>query len=149
MYTIVLIVVVMAVGSFYAGYRYAGFDRKTDQTRQFARLPGQIGGQGMLRGQGAPASMVGRSAGGFTSGEVLSKDDKSLTIKLRDGGSKIVFFSASTTVSKMADGTLLDVIQGSEVMISGTQNQDGSITAGLVQLRPQREAMPPVPATVP
>lgn len=143
-YLIVLIAVVVGVGSFFAGYKYAKFSVKPADTRQFARMPGQQLGQGM-RGQGSPG-MVGRNGGGFAAGEVLSKDDKSLTIKLQDGGSKIVFFSASTTVSMMTDGKMDDIKQGSVVMITGSQNQDGSVTAKTVQLRPAGEVVPPMPA---
>lgn len=69
-------------------------------------------------------------------GEITSKDDKSMTVKLPDGGSRIVFFSDSTAITKSADGTLADLIIGESILINGNQSSDGSIIAQLIQLRP-------------
>lgn len=89
-------------------------------------------GQGMRNGTG----------GGFTSGEIISKDDKSMTIKLRDGGSKIIFFTDSTKVEKTVDGVTSDISVGKQVMITGTTNPDGSVSATSVQMRPEIQIQP-------
>jgi len=68
---------------------------------------------------------------------VISKDEKSLTIKLPDGSSKIVFFSDSTEISKTTEGTIDDIEIGKQIMVSGDQNSDGSITAKTIQLSPR------------
>jgi hypothetical protein len=73
---------------------------------------------------------------GKTVGEIISQDNSSLTIKLRDGGSKIVFFSADTKISKMDAGSLADLKIGESVMANGTANADGSVTAATIQLTP-------------
>jgi hypothetical protein len=134
----ILVVVGLAIGgvAFYGGMQVAKAGVNPSPTRSFGGAQGQ-------RGQGAAFAPGGRNAGGVTNGQILSKDATSLTVKLRDGGSKIVFYSASTTVSKMTDGSMADVTQDTNVMIMGTPNADGSLTAQSVQLRPIGEMRPP------
>lgn len=79
----------------------------------------------------------GRNTNNAINGEIISKDNQSITIKLRDGGSKIIFFSESTKISKSADGTIDDLAVGKNVMVDGTANQDGSITAQNVRINNQ------------
>jgi hypothetical protein len=120
-----LVAITFGAGGFYGGMQYAD----SQHPNQRFGGPGQF--QAFQRGAG------GRGFNG-AGGQVISKDDKSLTLQLMGGGSKIVYYSASTTVGKMATGTIADVIQGSNVMVMGTTNSDGSVTASLIQLRPDR-----------
>jgi cytochrome c-type biogenesis protein CcmE len=91
---------------------------------------GQSARSGNFAGRGA-------GAGGMaTAGSVVSNDGSSLTISLRDGSSKIVFFSASTTVLKATTGSSADLTSGTNVVVSGKTNTDGSVTASSIQIRP-------------
>ncbi len=125
---LIIVVVLIGAGSFYGGMQY----QKSQQP-----VPSQ--GQ---RGAGNGCGQRG-AGGGFMSGEVLSKDAQSITVKLRDGSSKIVFFASSTAVGKMDTGSIVDVVQGTQVTIVGTTNSDGSVTASNIQIRPEGMMQPP------
>ena len=127
---IIAIVIVSAVivggGSFYAGMKY---DQSKNKKERQTRMQ-QFGG-----GNGGPRGQQRAAGGGFASGEIISKDDKSVTVKLQDGGSKIVFVSDSTAVMKSTQGSLGDVLVGGQVMATGSPNPDGSISAQSIQIR--------------
>lgn len=105
------------------------------------RAGGNMGGMTVTTGPGG--NRVFRSAmpgsmgvtGNAVIGEVLSKDDRSITVKLPDGGSKIVFTAESTKVSKPTDVSLNDVEVGQSVVVAGRANDDGSMTAESIQVR--------------
>jgi hypothetical protein len=120
--------VVVLGGVFYAGTAYG-------KSQVSSRQPGQglfgQGGQFQNRVGGG-----GGLRGGATAGEVLSKDATSITIKMQDGSTKIVLTSPSLSVMKTVAGTLGDIVIGTNVLVMGTTNTDGSITGQSVQIRP-------------
>lgn len=125
------VLVLVAAGAFYGGMKYG------QSTRQnFARQ--NFDGQNLSPEQRQQFSQgrTGRVGAGFLSGEIIAKDEQSLTVKMPDGGSKIVFYSDSTEINKTVKGTSGDLEIGKSVAINGKTNQDGSITAQSIQLRP-------------
>ncbi|MFA5889043.1 MAG: hypothetical protein WCW47_02035 [Candidatus Paceibacterota bacterium] len=127
--TIVVVVLILIGASFYGGVVYG---KRTLPTRgQFtnSQFTGNVSG---ARGTG----MRGNINGGFTAGEIISKDATSITIKMQDGSTKIVLVATSTQVMKSSAGSLGDLTTGTNVTITGTANSDGSLTAQNVQIRP-------------
>jgi len=116
--------VILAVVSFLAGTSYSK-SKKTNLPNGFGQF-GQIGQGRVIRGV---------QGGGMITGEILSKDDQSITVKNRDGGSKIIFYTTKTSISKMTDGIVDDLVVGKEVNIQGTINPDGSVSAQNISIR--------------
>ena len=100
------------------------------------------GGTFMLRGGN-------QANGGFLTGTVAKADANSITVNTRDGSSHVVLLTPDTTYSKSAAGSASDVTVGSDVIVSGTTNSDGSVSANLVQLRPAGANGPMIPAPAP
>lgn len=118
---------VTAILFFAAGYFGHSLMNPTPQTPSF---DGQARRQ---FGQGQGGQMM--RSGGMTQGEILSVDDTGITVKGRDGGSKIIIMSTSTKIFKSVDTTKSDLKQGTNVMVSGSANPDGSISASSVSIR--------------
>jgi hypothetical protein len=137
----VLVAVLIAGGMFYAGMKYQikkGFLQGAQRRGNMGNRQNVEGGQ---RNGNQPGRMAGnREGGGFASGEIIAKDEKSITIKMRDGGSKIVFLSDATQIGKITTGVVGDLSSGLEVMVNGKSNPDGSLNAENVQIRPAQLA---------
>jgi len=123
----IVIIVLIAFASFYGGITYNKSKGVAAILATRSNRPaGQFGGQ----------NTGNRNGGGFTAGEILSMDTQSITIKLQNGGSKIIFYTNKTPVSKMVDGTSADLVTGNQITVMGSTNPDGSINAESVQIRP-------------
>lgn len=142
----IVAIIVVALGAGYGGMVFGKSQVKltsadiqkmsaTDRQQLMQGLRGGANGGNFAGGRRTGAG-GGANGGGFVNGEILSKDANSLTIKLNDGGSKIVFLSNKTTINKMATGTPADLEVGKNVMINGSAGNDGSVTAESIQLRP-------------
>jgi len=136
---IVIRIITVGAASFYGGMKYSQ-SQVASWGAGGARFSNLTPEERQTRFQGMENSSVigqrGGSAGGFLRGEILSKDDKSLTVKLSDGGSRIVFFSGSTAITKSASSSADELKIGEEVMVSGSQNADGSFNASAIFASP-------------
>ncbi len=106
-----------------------------------ASAQGGTSGSGRGNGQFATRTFGGRgganggNGGGFAVGQILSKDAQSITLQLPNNNSEIVFYSSSTQITKPSAVPATDLVAGTDVVIGGTQNSDGSLTARTIQIR--------------
>ena len=115
----VIILLVAVGGSFYGGMVFG-----QNQKRNFN-----------FAGPNQNVSIRGNRPGGANAGEIIAKDEKSITIKLPTGGSKIIFYSNSTQIGKFTSGTADALAIGQSVNVNGTTNSDGSVTAVNIQIK--------------
>jgi len=116
--------IILAGVSFYAGDKY-GSSKAPSFNRQFnGGTMGNFGGARGSRGGNAPVM-----------GQVISHDSNTLTVKLRDGGSKLVLLATSTEINKSTTGSVADLTPGQEVTVIGSANSDGSVNGQIIQVR--------------
>lgn len=135
------LVVVTLAGAFFGGRAYernslhaVGMIR-LDGAGNVSSRGGNSAGFGGFRGN--VGGTRGGLGGGFAIGTVLSRDDSSVTIRTSDGGSKIVYVSSSTSVSKSVPGSSEDFSSGDRIRINGKNNPDGTVTADSIDILPQ------------
>lgn len=132
---IVLVALVVGAGGFVGGMQYQKTKKFTSAqiAQQFSRL-GNRGTNGSFRQRFG-------NGGGAVRGSVTAVSGNTMTVQLQDGSSKIVLLGSSATVTKSVNGTAADVTVGQSVMVLGTANSDGSVTATQVQLNPTNGAI--------
>ncbi len=123
-YIVHIVWIVVAIVAFVGGLYYG----KATASPSFA-------GRGAFASSTRNGTGRAGSGGGFVTGQVTSKDAQSLTVQLPNGNSEIVFYSSSTSVIKPSSASVSDLTPGTSVMIGGTQNPDGSVTAQTIQVR--------------
>jgi hypothetical protein len=127
---VVLAAVLFGAAGFYGGVTY----QKTQAPSGFAGRAGGFGGAAGFAG--GAAGGAGRSnAANVATGTVIAADAQSITIKTADGGSKTVFVSAQTEISKQQVLTASDIKVGDQVAAFGTA-ANGGVDARMVQIVP-------------
>ena len=121
------VIIIVSAGTFYGGIVY----QKSQNIKARGNFASRGVGQQNLAGR---QSQFGQNGARPVSGQIISMDDKGITVKLKDGSSKNVIFADSTVYNKITAGAKTDLTQGSEVTILGSQNSDNSITAQSVQI---------------
>jgi hypothetical protein len=136
--TIALAIVVLAVvcvGSFLGGMMYG--KNQPDAARVTVATTVNGSGQGAMPpgGQGGPGTgQGGQGRGGMLSGQVESIADGVMTIADSKGKQTQVKVTDTTLIQKQASVPLSNLQTGESVLVSGSQNSDGSITARSVQV---------------
>ena len=124
MIVMIILLLVVGGGAFYLGMNYQQNRRRGNF--QFGPQTGNQTRQFQARnGQARPVR-----------GEIIAADDKSITVKLPDGSSRIVLLSSNTSINKATQGTKDDLKTGEQVFVVGSDNSDGSVTAQNIQLNP-------------
>ncbi len=129
-----VIAVVLVGVSFGGGIAYGrshaptgGFARGT-----FTTANGQFGAGGKV----SFTTRGGMMGGGATMGQIVSNNGSSISVQLPNGSTQLVLLNSSTQIGKTVVGNASDLTNGVNVLITGQSNSDGSITAGMVQIRP-------------
>jgi hypothetical protein len=134
--TIILVVILLLVvggGSFATGYKVA---EGKNVIGNFARNgTGQMIGRGDRNVQNQQGNMMRGNR--QIAGEIIALDDKTMTVKMVDGSSKIVLLSSTMTISKSVDAPKTELKVGSKVAVFGAQNPDGSQTATTIEIDPK------------
>jgi hypothetical protein len=132
-YTFIIAAILIAGLSFFAGTRY-----QLGKTDSSTKLSNARGGQNSQRTGGTPMGASnkmgqnGTQSNGLVNGEITAKDEQSLTVKLKDGSTKIIIVADSTSYKVSSDASAADLSVGETVTIVGTSNTDGSVTAKTV-----------------
>lgn len=125
---LILIALILAIGggSFFGGVQYQKSKRLSITDFQAMREE--------LRPGERPQGLGEWQSGGAVSGEIIDRDEESITVKLPDESSKIVLISENTTINKATEGSIDDLETGEQVMVFGQANSDGSVSASQIQL---------------
>jgi hypothetical protein len=134
----VVAVLVIAGGSFYGGTVYGQNQSKSDSTATggWQGTPAGTRQSGSLpNGQaGSDRSQFVGAQGGSLFGEIQSIGNGQMTVVDQSGKSVQINVTDTTLIQKQAEVTMTDLQQGETVAVSGRQEDDGSITARMVQV---------------
>jgi len=132
-----ILIVAVAIGSFFGGTKY-------QQNKLISNFRQQmVGGNNLPQGMGRNAinndSIKNRGqASGFRQnyGDIINIDEKTLTLKMADGSSKIVLLSDTTKINQSITAAKTDLVVGTKIMVNGETNSDGSITSRNIEINP-------------
>lgn len=136
-----LIIILSVALSLSVGF-YAGTNYQSGKDASIRNGLGSLQANFRNRQNGTLTNSQPSRNGGQLIGEITSQDDKSITIKLTDGSSKIVFLSSTTAINKESAVTKTDLTVGTKIGVFGQSNTDGSLNAQSIQINPiQRQLM--------
>jgi len=133
-----LVLVVVGGGAFYGGMKYGENRALQDPTALFQQMRGQLGQRSQFQGQfpqGLPTSEAGdvrRPTLGGSIGTIQEIQDSTLFINTQEGIIRVLT-TDTTFIEKYVSVDLADLDVGEQVMVSGSQNEDGTVTARSVR----------------
>jgi hypothetical protein len=120
---IIVIAVVVGLLGFYGGIQYQKSQRVSFSANNNQKF---TGGMNQQTGTVKQSRTAGFSP---VSGEITSLDKNTITVKAKDGSSKIIVYSSSTKVNKTSEGSMSDLKVGEQIMTIGLTGSDGTVTA--------------------
>ncbi len=127
-YTAHIIWASIAIGALGGGYYWGNAGAVSSARSAYAGTSGAFGS--------SPRRLAGgTSGGGLVAGQIMTVDPTSITLQLANGNSEVVFYSSSTPVTEPTAVSPSILKAGTDVMVGGTTNSDGSMTAQMIQVR--------------
>lgn len=120
-----IVVVIALIGGFFWGKASAP-----------AATRGGFAGAGGTFSSSTRSRFGGGAGGGLTIGQISAVTPESMTLQLANGNSEVVLYSSSTAVTEPTAVSAANLAVGTNVMVAGTSNSDGSVTATTIQVRP-------------
>ncbi len=133
---VILVIVAVGGGSFWAGMKMGENRIIQDPTRLFQQMRGQ-GGQFRVQFPemvGTPPSGVeARWIGGGIMGTIEAVEGDTLLVTTEEGEVRVQTTDTTLIEKSMAVG-VEDLAVGEQVVVSGSRNDDGSITARFIRI---------------
>ncbi len=118
--------------SFYAGYKYSQGRKSVMNFGPGTERGGLAQGDSMITRQGERQGNINQNQ---VIGEIIKKDDNSITVKTGDASSVIIYLKEDIFVGKMAEVGKSELLEGNNVLILGSKGADSSFIAESIQIR--------------
>lgn len=128
----VLYAVVLAAG-FFGGVMYQ--KHKTPVSAAAARGSYAAGAGTAAAGGARRGGAAGGFAGAGVTGQIVSMDSSSITVKTANGSTEIVYYSSTTPITKQAAASASDLTTGANVVVRGSSS-NGTVTATNISVVP-------------
>lgn len=131
-YTILLLIIVpIGVGMFFAGRK---FESRKATDLQLSENRNETAPQSTDQKNQAQ-SIKSKSTKSF-SGQIVSKDNKNMMIKTRDGGSQSLILIENVVVDKVVSAEESELVLGQQITAIGETMEDGKLQTQEIHIRP-------------
>ena len=129
---VLLVIVAVGGGSFWAGMTVGENRVIQDPARFFQQMRGEAGQFREMVGTPQPGAEVQRFGGGIT-GTIEAVEGDTLVVSTEEGEIRVQT-TDTTLIEKSMAVDVGDLAVGEQVVVSGSQNDDGSITARSIRV---------------